>query len=388
MNLVWLPFLLITALINSCIELEISAPSLPDIASQLGVSDELVSLTITYNLLGFCLAALVYGPLSDSYGRRKIMLLGNAILTLGAIGCVFAPSIDWLLVARFIQGIGAATSAVIVSAIIADVYKTEKATKLYGTMNAVFTILTALAPVLGGLINRAIGWRGNYGVVALICVVALGLLFFYLPETKQQNERLNLKKILFDYKILLLSPLFLCASIIPSLLYGCYLTFVAIAPFLYMQTFGLNILVYTLHQAAILGVFAFTSLFSGKITEWLGVRKSIAVGLILSILGATLMLKATSAFFLTVFMSLFCMGSAILYPIIFSRSIEIFPKMKGTASSVIMSMRYFLCSGLMGFTAYLYDGTPFKLAIVVFITMIIIAVLSKVLGRLMSIIET
>ena len=187
MNL--LPFLLIFALINSCIELEISAPSFPSIMSYFGVAEDIVGLTITTNLIGFCIAASLYGPLSDAFGRRRIMLMGNGILAIGAIGCVIAPSISFLLFARFIQGLGAATSAVVVSAIIADRYKTKEASKLYGLMNAVFTTLMALAPVMGGFINNAIGWRGNYGVVALICGASWFLLMAFLPETIMSGFR-------------------------------------------------------------------------------------------------------------------------------------------------------------------------------------------------------
>jgi DHA1 family bicyclomycin/chloramphenicol resistance-like MFS transporter len=377
MNLLFMPYLLMIALISSCIELEISAPSFPDIAHQFCISDSRVGLIITYNLLGFSLASIAYGPLSECFGRRRIMIFGNGILTLGAIACVIAPSIDWLLTARFIQGIGAATSAVVVSAIIADVYKPDIAAKLYGIMNAVFSTFMALAPLLGGFISNALGWRGNYGIVALICVISWLLLLSFLPETKLERAPINFKKILSDYKTLLSNSKFLSAATVPSLIYGCYMTFVAIAPFLYMQTFKLDILSYTFHQGAIVGVFALTSVFSSKISNVLGIRKSISIALGCCLIGSGLMLAVPSPYYLTIFMSLFCIGSAILYPIIFSCSFEIFPEIKGTASSAIMSSRYFLCSGLTGVGNYFYDGTAFKLGIVIFLTTVIIAWLAK-----------
>jgi DHA1 family bicyclomycin/chloramphenicol resistance-like MFS transporter len=329
-------------------------------------------LTITYNLLGFCLASLIYGPLSEIYGRRTIMLIGNAILMIGAIGCVMAPTIGFLLGSRFIQGIGAATSAVVVSAIIADVYAADKAASLYGLMNAVFSSLMALAPVMGGFINRTVGWRGNYGSVALICLISWFLLFFFLPETNKNRKPLNVNKILIDYKTLLTSPLFLAASAVPSLLYGCYMTFVAIIPFLYMQTFKLDIFAYTIHQGIIVAAFALSSAFLGKIIKLLGRKKSLYIGLSLSVIAAALMLTASSPYWMTATMSLFCIGSAILQPIIFAQSIESFPTIKGTASSAIMSMRYLLCSGLTGVGSYFYNGTPLTLSVVIFVTMIMI----------------
>jgi DHA1 family bicyclomycin/chloramphenicol resistance-like MFS transporter len=117
-----LPFILIISLIACCIELEISTPSFPAIVNYFNVEEFFTSLTISLNLAGFCIAAIIYGPLSEVYGRREVMLIGNFIMLLGAVLCVISPSIEFLIFARFIQGLGAATSAVMVSAIIADVY--------------------------------------------------------------------------------------------------------------------------------------------------------------------------------------------------------------------------------------------------------------------------
>lgn len=376
MHNTFLPYLLAIALINSCIELEISAPGFPDMVKQLKTSDASVGLTIIYNLVGFCLASLIYGPLSECFGRRKIMVWGNAILVIGAIGCVGAPTIEWLLGLRFIQGLGAATSAVLVSAIIADVYNTQKATKIYGFMNALFTTLMAISPVIGGFINTIIGWRGNYAVVALISIISWILLFFYLPETSSRKDPLNFKTNLKSYKILLCRLSFLGAAIVPSLLYGCYMSFVALAPFLYMQSYNLSILAYTFHQGVVVAAYALASMLIGKITHLLGNRRALYMSVIVCMLGLGAMVYVTNIYALTITMSLFCVGSAILYPIIFTYSMEIFPHLKGTASSFIMSMRYLLCANLTGIANFFYDGTIKSLAVVLFSILIIIFLLT------------
>jgi DHA1 family bicyclomycin/chloramphenicol resistance-like MFS transporter len=378
MNLV---YLLMLSLINSCIELEISAPSFPDIMDYFRVSESEVGLTITYNLVGFSLASLAYGPLSETYGRRKIMIIGNAILSFGAAACAFATSIEFLLFARFIQGIGAATSAVVFSAIIADVYTKDKAAKLYGMMNTFFSGVMALSPVLGGFINNAIGWRGNYGFVALICISSWILLYFFLPETKLVKEDLKIRKILADYKKLLSSCTFIGAASMPSLSYGCYMAFVAIAPFIYMQVFDLDILVYTFHQAIIVFSFSLVSYFSHDITKLLGIKKTIYLSLLCYILGSFLMIMAWSPYSLTIFNCIFCIGAAILYPIVFAESVEIFPEIKGTASSMIMGLRYFICSSITWAASYFYDDTVASLSIVIFITTCLIVLIVLYLLR-------
>ena len=371
-----LPFILMFALINSCIELEISAPSFPDIVVAFNTSESMVGLTITYNLIGFCLASLVYGPLSDCFGRRRIMLIGNAILVIGAIACVIATSISWLLIARIIQGIGAATSAVVVSAIIADVYKAEQAAKLYGLMNAVFSTMMAFAPIIGGIINYQIGWRGNYGAVAIICVISWFFIYLLLPETKSEVEKLNIRELLNGYKQLFSSVSFLSAATAPSLLYGGYMAFVAIAPFIYMNNFNLDMASYTFNQGAIITSFAITSAAFGQITKVLGRRRTLLVAACLSFMGAISMIFSTSSLELTIFMSVFSIGFALIYPIIFAHSVEIFPDIKGAASSVIMSLRYLLCSMITGLATYFYNGNLTVIGIVMSVVATMVFMLS------------
>lgn len=363
--------LLILSLITCCIEVDISVPSFPDMGRYFSVHDGIIQMTIAYNFLGFCLGAAVYGPLSDAYGRRPIMVWGNAILLIGAIGCVITPSIPFLLGARFIQGIGASASAVVIFAMIADTYPAkDKAAKLIGFMNAVLTTLMAAAPIAGGFINKTVGWRGNYGTVALICTISWACLVFFLPETRNIFESLQFRKIKEDYQQLLTSRLFISASLVPSLSYAGYLSFITQAPFLYTDTYELSLMSYVLHQCFIISAFSITSLLSGPIIQRLGTRGCITKGVSLSGLGAIGMvlvslLAPKSPYLMTFFMSLVGLGGAIFYPVIFAGSLEIFPHIKGTSSSVIMSMRSFLCFAFVALTSYLYNGNPSRIALIV-----------------------
>jgi DHA1 family bicyclomycin/chloramphenicol resistance-like MFS transporter len=363
--------LLILSLIACCIEVDISVPGFPDMGRYFKVEDGIIQMTIAYNFLGFCLGAAIYGPLSDAYGRRPIMVWGNAILLLGAVGCVIAPSVSFLLTARLIQGIGASASAVVVFAMIADAYPAkDKAASLIGFMNAIFSFLMAIAPIIGGFINEAVGWRANYAIVAAVCLVSWGCLTFFLPETKKSFEPLRLPKIRGDYQKLLTSFLFISASMIPSLSYAAYLSFIAQASFLYTETFHFSLVTYVFHQFVIVLVFSIVSIFSGKITKMLGIRGSIIKGTLLSGLGAISLVimslvHPNAPYLTTLLMSLVCFGAAISYPVIFSASIEIFPEIKGTASSVIMSMRSFLCFAFVGATGYLYNGHPLRISLIV-----------------------
>lgn len=380
----FLPFLLIFAMLNSCIELEISAPSFPEIMHHFSVAENIVGMTITYNLVGFCLASIIYGPLSEYYGRRKIMIIGNGILVIGAVGCVLANSIEFLLISRFIQGVGAATSAVVVSAIIADSYSHDRAANLYGIMNAIFTTIMSMAPIIGAFLTMYVGFRGNYGFVALICVSSWILLLKYLPETLKKEDRsskFGLMEVLSNYKKLLSSRLFVAATIVPSLLYCCYLSFVAVAPFVYMNEFELSLLGYTIHQGIAVFAFAVISIIAGRVTKLCGAKNIIYFSLILCFVGSFLMVLAYDEYIFTLAVSIFYIGSAFLYPIIFASSLEIFPEIKGTASSAIMSIRYLLCSFATAITITLYNGHFIILSLIMFFMAVIISILSVYVVR-------
>lgn len=365
-----LPFLLILSLIAKFIEIDISVPSFPDMVRYFNVSEGTIQLTIAYNFLGFCIGGLFFGPLSECYGRRRIMIIGNTLLLIGAVGCVFAPSVFSLLISRFIQGIGASTS-VVVFAIVADSYQGDKAIKFIGIMNSVLTVVMAIAPVLGSFINEIVGWRGNYATVAILCLISWVLLLFLLPETKKDRDIFSLKKMMKDYRKLLSSSKFMVLSLQQSLFSAAYMSFITCGPFLYMETFGLSSTIYALHQGAIVGSFSLISLFSIKILKKFGavwcVISGTSVGAIGSLLFVILSVIMPHSFYLvTLSMIIFSIGCAICQPVVFNASINVFPEIKGTASSALSFIRAFVMAIFIGLTSYVYDGQATSVAILVF----------------------
>ncbi|WP_353275318.1 multidrug effflux MFS transporter [Wolbachia endosymbiont (group A) of Pipizella viduata] len=364
-----LPFLLILSLIAKFIEIDISVPSFPDMVHYFNISEGTIQLTIAYNFLGFCIGGLFFGPLSECYGRRRIMIIGNTLLLIGAVGCVFAPSIFLLLISRFVQGIGVSTS-VVVFAIVADSYKGDEAVKFIGIMNSVLTVVMAIAPVLGSFINEIVGWRGNYATVAILCLISWVLLLFLLPETKKDRDAFSLKKIMKDYRKLLSSPRFVTLSLMSSLFSAAYMSFITCGPFLYMKTFGLSSTIYALHQGAIVGCFSLISLFAGKILQKLGaiwcVISGTSVGAIGSLLLVIFSIIVPHSFYLvTLSMIIFSIGYAICQPVIFNASINVFPEIKGTASSAVSFIRAFIMAIFIGLTSYVYNGQAISVAVLV-----------------------
>ncbi|MBA8755792.1 multidrug effflux MFS transporter [Wolbachia pipientis] len=381
-----LPFLLILSLIAKFIEIDISVPSFPDMVHYFNVSEGTIQLTIAYNFLGFCIGGLFFGPLSECYGRRRIMIIGNTLLLVGAVGCVFAPSIFWLLISRFVQGLGVSTS-VVVFAIVADSYKGDEAVKFIGIMNSVLTVVMAIAPVLGSFINEIVGWRGNYATVAILCLISWVLLLLALPETKKDRDIFSLKKTIKDYRKLLSNPRFVTLSLMSSLFSAAYMSFITCGPFLYMKTFGLSSTIYALHQGAIVGCFSLISLFAGKILQKLGeiwcVISGTSVGAIGSLLLVIFSIIVPHSFYLvTLSMIIFSIGCAICQPVIFNASINVFPKIKGTASSALSFIRAFIMAIFIGLTSYIYNGQTISVSLLVLSAIVLELVFTVYLLRL------
>ncbi len=381
-----LPFLLILSLIAKFIEIDISVPSFPDMVHYFNVSEGTIQLTIAYNFLGFCIGGLFFGPLSECYGRRRIMIIGNTLLLIGAVGCVFAPSIFWLLISRFVQGIGVSTS-VVVFAIVADSYKGDEAVKFIGIMNSVLTVVMAIAPVLGSFINEIVGWRGNYATVAILCLISWVLLLLALPETKKDRDIFSLKKMMKDYRKLLSSPRFVTLSLMSSLFSAAYMSFITCGPFLYMKTFGLSSTIYALHQGAIVGCFSLISLFAVKILQKLGAIKCVISGTSVGAIGSLLLVIFSiivphSFYLVTLSMIIFSIGCAIFQPVIFNASINVFPEIKGTASSAVSFIRAFIMAIFIGLTSYIYNGQTISVAVLVLSAIVLELVFTVYLLRL------
>ncbi|MBS9530594.1 multidrug effflux MFS transporter [Wolbachia endosymbiont of Rhagoletis cerasi] len=381
-----LPFLLILSLIAKFIEIDISVPSFPDMVRYFNVSEGTIQLTIAYNFLGFCIGGLFFGPLSECYGRRRIMIIGNTLLLIGAVGCVFAPSIFWLLISRFVQGIGVSTS-VVVFAIVADSYKGDEAVKFIGIMNSVLTVVMAIAPVLGSFINEIVGWRGNYATVAILCLISWVLLLLALPETKKDRDIFSLKKTMKDYRKLLSNPRFVTLSLMSSLFSAAYMSFITCGPFLYMKTFGLSSTIYALHQGAIVGCFSLISLFAGKILQKLGAIKCVISGTSVGAIGSLLLVIFSiivphSFYLVTLSMIIFSIGCAICQPVIFNASINVFPEIKGTASSAVSFIRAFIMTIFIGLTSYVYNGQTISVAVLVLSAVVLELIFTVYLLRL------
>lgn len=164
-------------------------PSMPDIARELGAADWQVQQTLSLYLLAFAGTTLMYGPLSDAFGRRKVVLGSLALYAITSIGCVFAANIHWLLAMRIGQGLAASGPVVVGRAIVRDAFSGARAQRVMSQIMLFFALAPALAPIVGGYLHEAYGWRSVFWFLTAVAVLLFGWTAFVMPETLAAADR-------------------------------------------------------------------------------------------------------------------------------------------------------------------------------------------------------
>ena len=208
-------------------------PVLPAIALEFGVTQHTAQYAITLYLVGMALGQLVYGPLSDRFGRRPLLLCSQAIYAAGLLLAAVAPQIGVLLAARVLQSLGSSGALVLGRAMVRDVSGSADAARQLATLGLVMALTPALAPVLGGLVGLWLGWRAIFLLLALVVCGLSFLVMQRLPETNRTPVPLpGVAAILMGYVTLWRSPVFrrftMAGACSATSLYG----FLAAAPFL------------------------------------------------------------------------------------------------------------------------------------------------------------
>lgn len=167
------------------ISLYLLVPALPLLATTFGRDASVVQMTVSCYMIGIALSQLLLGPLSDRYGRRPVMLAGLALSIVASLGCILAQTLPQLIVARFLQALGAASGMVISRAIIRDLYPRERIGAMISLVVAVMMIAQMLSPLTGGVIEIALGWHAIFYVVAALSVAIAIAVALALPETRR-----------------------------------------------------------------------------------------------------------------------------------------------------------------------------------------------------------
>lgn len=163
-------------------------PALPSIAAYFGVAEAHAQATLSAFLIGFAGAILVYGPLSDRFGRRPVLAGGIVIFTLASLGCMLSQSIGMLVLFRFLQALGACAGPVISRAMVRDLVGASGAARVFSYLSAAVALAPAIAPIIGGFLADAFGWRACFAALTLYGALGFVSVFTVLKETNTERD--------------------------------------------------------------------------------------------------------------------------------------------------------------------------------------------------------
>ncbi len=257
----------------SCIgpfAIDMYLPAMPAIGADLGASVQVMQGTITAYFVSMGVAQMIYGPWSDQVGRKLPLYAGIGIFVLGTLWCIFATSGNDLLAGRFIQGLGGAALGVVPRAIVRDMMTGADATRMMAAIMLVFSVSPMLAPLIGSALLVVTGWRGIFVALMVPAVVGLAMLAFAQPETLTPANRraFNLRTMLTGCGELLRDRGFLLLTFIGAFGFGSFFIFLAAAPFVYQQGYGLTSTQFSLAFAV--NAMAFIGATQGA--SWVSVR--------------------------------------------------------------------------------------------------------------------
>jgi DHA1 family bicyclomycin/chloramphenicol resistance-like MFS transporter len=337
-------------------------PALPAIRASLNASMGEIQLTLTALLLAFGISQLVWGPLSDRYGRRPILLWGMGAYVIASVACVAAPGIGWLIAARAVQGIAMGAAVMAARAIVRDLYQPHEGAQVMSqALSGLGLIACTCAPV-GGLLSDWIGWRYALLSVTLFGVLTLGLLLWGYRETLPQRrmDALQWGSLWRSNLEIIRHPVFLTWSALSSASYLGLFTFLATSSFVFTQQLGYSktiygLLMFTMSFAYIVGTF-----WGRWMLRRTSIHRTVGVAGLLSICGGLLLTALThagsgqawyGAWAVMLPVYLFMFGHGVHQPCGQSAAVAPFPLKAGTASALngfLMMLGAFFMGGWLG----------------------------------------
>lgn len=332
-------------------------PSLPAIAWEFGATTAQTQLTLSAFLLGFAVGQFVYGPVSDKIGRRPVLLFGLGLFILASLACAVTGSIETLVGARFVQALGASGPIVLGRAIVRDLYEGPRAGRELSRMGTIMGTVPAIAPIIGGVLHEAFGWRSTF-IVCVACSLALGaVVATRMPETirRRSPAPLSFLAILRGFGLLLRHPGYRVYVGLSSLAYGGLFAFISGSSFVLQGVYGLAELPYAFSFAFMVLGFIGGTFLAQRVVGRLGLDGTIRLGVMALALGGGTMLVlvalgAPTSFAVTGPMAIYALGVGLTMPQSMASAMMPFPDRAGAASSLLgicqMTFAAFLGIGL------------------------------------------
>ncbi|GGE74473.1 MFS transporter [Massilia psychrophila] len=344
-------------------------PSIPAIGREFNVGPLAVQQTLSVFLFAFAFMMLFYGTLSDSFGRRPVIMVALAVYTLASLGAAFAPSFGWLLVFRALQGLAAGSGSVIGAAIVQDRFSGAQAQKMMSHIMMVFGLAPAIAPVVGGWLHVHFGWRSTFYFLAAFGALMFLLAWRALPESLAKADRhpFHPVAIAANYLKVMRNPRFVLLSLTVGMAFGGLSLYIGSAANFVMEILQLPETAFGWLFIPLISGMVLGSAWGGKVAGSLAPKKMKWIGFGIMALGAGLgvgynALFAAAVPWAVLPLMVFTFGLAAAIPAVQLSAFALFPDNRGLSSSM-MSFVQMICFAIVsGLVAPMLFGSALKLA--------------------------
>ncbi|OCG06643.1 Bcr/CflA family drug resistance efflux transporter [Gilliamella sp. wkB178] len=336
------------------LSIDMYLPSMPTIAHDFNVTDSAVQLTISCYLLGFSFGQLLFGPITDSYGRRNVLIIGLIIFTCAALSCGIAININQLITARFFHGIAAAATTIIINALMKDIFRDrDEFSKMMSFVMLISNVAPLLAPIIGGFILNWFNWKANFYTLGIIALLCLGLVIAFIPETlhKIKRAKFSLVRILSNFITLFRHRQVLTYMMIGAFSGAGLFSFLSLGPFVYMNLHGVASINFGYYFAVNIIVMVFMNTLNSRFVKHIGSIKMMQFGLTVQFIMAVGLMLVTLFNLGFVYLVACIAGYIGCMSIIAGNGmaviLDFYPHIAGTASSLAGTIR-FAVAGAIG----------------------------------------
>jgi MFS transporter, DHA1 family, multidrug resistance protein len=317
-------------------------PSLPDIVRLLDTTTSRGQLTISAYLIGFAVGQIVYGPVSDRHGRKPVLIGAIVLYCLASLTCAFSTSIEMLIGARALQALGGCGGIVLARAVVRDLYSGARAGRELSLMASVMALAPVLAPIAGGALQTAFGWRSSFLVLVVAGIIGIIVIWMLLPETLKTRaaEPVSLGSMLASFREVARDPAYRAYLGLATTSYAGLFAWISAASFVLQDLYGLSPLRFGVAFAAGSIGYMVGSTFAARLVVRVGLDGIIGIGGVTLTVGglamvASLALGLTSAMSLVFPMAIYLAGLGMVMAQSIAGAMTPFPQRAGSASALL-----------------------------------------------------